>query len=113
MKKTVKSMVDEATAAITTYSIEEAARMAADTDYGLALGILTRDPLKGLDLASHIPSGIVHINDQTVNDEAQSPFGGVGVSGTGARFGGASANIEAFTETQWVTMRSEVPPYPF
>jgi benzaldehyde dehydrogenase (NAD) len=94
-------------------TLEEAARLAAATDYGLALGILTRDPLKGLDFAARIPSGIVHINDQTVNDEAQIPFGGVGVSGTGARFGGAAANIEAFTETQWVTLRSETPGYPF
>ncbi|HTW18868.1 MAG TPA: aldehyde dehydrogenase family protein [Mycobacteriales bacterium] len=46
-------------------------------------------------------------------DEAQIPFGGVGASGTGSRFGGADANIEAFTETQWVTVRSEVPPHPF
>ena len=69
--------------------------------------------MKGLDLAARIPSGIVHINDQTVNDEANSPFGGVGASGTGSRFGGAGANIDAFTETQWVTIRSEPPTYPF
>jgi benzaldehyde dehydrogenase (NAD) len=94
-------------------SIDEAAQLAAATDYGLSLGILTRDPLKGLELASRIPSGIVHINDQTVSDEAQIPFGGVGASGTGSRFGGAESNIEAFTEGQWVTMRSEIPAYPF
>ncbi|HEX2274907.1 MAG TPA: aldehyde dehydrogenase family protein [Acidimicrobiales bacterium] len=94
-------------------TIEEAASLAANSDYGLVLGILTRDVMKGLALAERIPSGIVHINDQTVNDEAHAPFGGVGVSGTGSRLGGAEANIEAFTETQWVTVRSEVAPYPF
>ncbi|HEX2042247.1 MAG TPA: aldehyde dehydrogenase family protein [Acidimicrobiales bacterium] len=94
-------------------TIEEAAALAADNDYGLALGILTGDPMKGLALAERIPSGIVHINDQTVNDEAHAPFGGVGVSGTGSRLGGAEANIEAFTETQWVTVRSEVASFPF
>jgi benzaldehyde dehydrogenase (NAD) len=93
--------------------IEEAIRLAATTEYGLSLGIVTRDVLRGLDVAARIPSGIVHINDQTVNDEANSPFGGVGASGTGSRFGGATANIEAFTETQWVTVRSEPPTYPF
>ena len=92
---------------------EEAAQLAAATEYGLSLGILTRDPLRALELAERIPSGIVHINDQTVSDEAQIPFGGVGASGTGSRFGGAQANIEAFTETQWVTMRGEIPAYPF
>jgi benzaldehyde dehydrogenase (NAD) len=94
-------------------SVDEAVALANDTDYGLSLGILTRDPLRGLDLAARIPSGIVHINDQTVSDEAVIPFGGVGSSGTGSRFGGAAANIEAFTETQWVTMRSDIPAYPF
>jgi len=94
-------------------SLEEAAQLAAATDYGLSLGIITHDPFKALELAGRIPSGIVHINDQTVSDEAQIPFGGVGASGTGSRFGGAEANIDAFTESQWVTMRSEVPPYPF
>ena len=94
-------------------TLDEAARLAADTEYGLSLGILTSNPLKALELADRIPSGIVHINDQTVNDEAQIPFGGVGASGTGSRFGGADANVEAFTETQWVTMRSEIAPSPF
>jgi benzaldehyde dehydrogenase (NAD) len=94
-------------------TVDEAAALAADSDYGLALGILTGDVMKGLALAERIPSGIVHINDQTVNDEAHAPFGGVGVSGTGARLGGAEANIDAFTETQWVTIGSEVAIYPF
>jgi benzaldehyde dehydrogenase (NAD) len=94
-------------------TLDEAARLAADTEYGLSLGILTGNPLKALELAERIPSGIVHINDQTVNDEVQIPFGGVGASGTGSRFGGAEANIEAFTEIQWVTMRSEIAPSPF
>ncbi|MGZ4650359.1 MAG: aldehyde dehydrogenase family protein [Kineosporiaceae bacterium] len=92
---------------------DEALSIAAHTPYGLSLGIVTPDVLRGLALADKIPSGIVHINDQTVNDEANAPFGGVGVSGTGVRFGGAAANVEAFTVTQWVTMRGEPPPYPF
>jgi len=101
-------------APVTTFSsLDEAAALASGTDYGLALGILTRDAMKGLALAERIPAGIVHINDQTVNDEANAPFGGVGASGTGSRLGGAEANIEAFTETQWVTIRSEIAPYPF
>ena len=57
--------------------------------------------------------GIVHINDQTVDDEAVAPFGGVKASGTGSRFGGAAVNIEAFTETRWITMRGEPARYPF
>ncbi|HEU5387178.1 MAG TPA: aldehyde dehydrogenase family protein [Streptosporangiaceae bacterium] len=33
-------------------------------------------------------------------------------SGTGARFGG-TANLEAFTDTRWVTIRGDIAPYPF
>ncbi|AEV86368.1 aldehyde dehydrogenase [Actinoplanes sp. SE50] len=92
---------------------EEAVRLATATEYGLSLGIVTRDVMRGLALADRIPTGIVHINDQTVSDEANSPFGGVAASGTGSRFGGAAANIEAFTETRRVTVRDEPPAYPF
>jgi len=81
-----------------------------DPDHPANRGLLCT---KGLALADRIPTGIVHINDQTVNDEANVPFGGVGASGTGARFGGAAANVEAFTETRWVTVRGDVPQYPF
>ncbi|MBK3574866.1 benzaldehyde dehydrogenase [Streptomyces sp. MBT65] len=93
--------------------LDEAVRLATDTEYGLSLGILTRDVAKGLALADRIPTGLVHINDQTVNDEATVPFGGVGESGNGSRHGGSVANLEAFTEQQWVTVRGEIPDYPF
>ena len=93
-------------------TIEEAAAIAARSEYGLSLGILTRDAMRGLDLARRIPTGIVHINEQTVDDEPNVPFGGILDSGTGARFGGA-ANLDAFTETRWVTMRGDIAPYPF
>jgi benzaldehyde dehydrogenase (NAD) len=94
-------------------SAEEAVRLASDTDYGLSLGILTRDVMKGLALAERIPTGLVHINDQTVNDEALIPFGGVGESGNGARAGGTQANLDAYTDVQWVTVRGDLPDYPF
>ncbi|GAA3547117.1 benzaldehyde dehydrogenase [Amycolatopsis ultiminotia] len=93
-------------------TLDEAAELAAETDYGLSLGVLTADPAAGLALADRIPSGLVHINDQTVNDDPAAPFGGVGASGAG-RVGGARANLEAFTETQWVTVRTETARYPF
>ncbi|MEU4537109.1 benzaldehyde dehydrogenase [Streptosporangium sp. NPDC023825] len=94
-------------------TIEEAAALASDSEYGLSLGILTRDAMRGLALADLVPTGIVHVNDQTVDDEAVAPFGGVGASGTGSRFGGGRANIEAFTETRWVTMQGNIATYPF
>ena len=38
---------------------------------------------------------------------------GVGASGTGSRHGGPQADTEAFTETRWVTLRGDLPAYPF
>ncbi|WP_460073093.1 benzaldehyde dehydrogenase [Streptomyces sp. YKOK-I1] len=101
-------------APVTTFeTVDEAVELARGTDYGLSLGILTPDLGKALAIADRVPSGMVHINDQTINDETVAPFGGVGDSGTGSRHGGTQANLEAFTETQWVTVRSELPHYPF
>ncbi|MGO9295550.1 MAG: benzaldehyde dehydrogenase [Streptosporangiaceae bacterium] len=91
---------------------DEAAKLAGDSEYGLSLGILTRDVMRGLELARRIPTGIVHINDQTVDDSPNTPFGGIRASGTGARFGG-QANLDAFTDTRWVTIRGDIAPYPF
>jgi benzaldehyde dehydrogenase (NAD) len=94
------------------HDLDEAAALAADSGYGLSLGILTGNPMRGLELAERIPTGIVHINDQTVSDEAVAPFGGVLDSGTGVRFGG-TANLDAFTDTRWITIQGEIPAYPF
>ncbi|MER5400258.1 benzaldehyde dehydrogenase [Streptomyces sp. NPDC002599] len=93
-------------------TLEEAAALASAGPYGLSLGIVTRDTARGLDLAERIPTGIAHINDQTVNDEAVAPFGGTAASGTGARFGG-EANLDAFTDLRWTTVRGDVAGYPF
>jgi benzaldehyde dehydrogenase (NAD) len=94
-------------------SLDEAVALATATEYGLSLGIVTQDAMRGVALADRIPTGIVHVNDQTVNDEANAPFGGLAASGTGSRFGGAAANIDAFTETRWITVRGQAATYPF
>jgi benzaldehyde dehydrogenase (NAD) len=92
---------------------EQAIELARDTEYGLSLGIVTKDVMKGLAIADQIPSGGVHINDQTVADDVINPFGGMKDSGAGSRIGGPEANLEAFTEIQWVTVQAEPPTYPF
>ncbi|MFW5470209.1 aldehyde dehydrogenase family protein [Knoellia sp. CPCC 206435] len=91
---------------------DEAASLAADSPYGLSLGIITRDVMAGLDLADRVSTGSVHINDQTINDEPTAPFGGLGESGSGGKHGGVQSNLEAFTELQWVTVRRDLPAYP-
>jgi acyl-CoA reductase-like NAD-dependent aldehyde dehydrogenase len=90
---------------------DDAVERANATSYGLSAGIITGNRERGFALAQRIDSGIVHINDQTVADEPQMPFGGVKDSGFG-RFGG-QAVVDEFTELRWVTMRGEGHPFPF
>src|ERR1700736_3485307 len=60
------------TACVTRFStLDEAVKLACDTEYGLALGIFTADVATGLALAERIPTGTAHINDQTLRDDAQ------------------------------------------
>jgi acyl-CoA reductase-like NAD-dependent aldehyde dehydrogenase len=90
---------------------ETAIAVANETAYGLSAAVITRDFNKGLAIAERIESGIVHINDQTVHDEPQVPFGGVKDSGWG-RFGGR-AGLEEFTELRWISMQRSPRQYPF
>jgi acyl-CoA reductase-like NAD-dependent aldehyde dehydrogenase len=89
---------------------DEAVQRANATRYGLSAGIITSDPDRGFALAQRLESGIVHVNDQTVADEPQMPFGGVKESGYG-RFGG-QAVLDEFTELRWITVTSGSHPYP-
>jgi acyl-CoA reductase-like NAD-dependent aldehyde dehydrogenase len=89
----------------------DAVARANATRFGLTAGILTGDTYRALDLARQLEVGIVHINDQPVNDEPQMPFGGLKDSGWG-RFGLGFA-AEDFTELQWVTLRDAPRSFPF
>jgi acyl-CoA reductase-like NAD-dependent aldehyde dehydrogenase len=90
--------------------VDEAVRVANDTDYGLSSAVFGQDIRRALDVASRIEAGICHINGPTVHDEAQMPFGGVKASGYG-RFGGTAA-IGEFTELRWITLSSLPGHYP-
>src|SRR5262245_25306118 len=91
--------------------VEEAVRVANDTEYGLAAAVFGRDIARALGVAKRIESGICHINAPTVHDEPQMPFGGMKASGYG-RFGGRAA-IDEFTELRWITVQTGPRPYPF
>jgi acyl-CoA reductase-like NAD-dependent aldehyde dehydrogenase len=90
--------------------VDEAVRIANDTEYGLAAAVFGRDVGRALAVARRIESGICHINGPTVQDEAQMPFGGVKASGYG-RFGGKAAVAE-FTELRWITIAGGPGHYP-
>lgn len=93
-------------------SVDEAIALANANDYGLSVGILG-DVGEAMKIADQVVSGKVHINEQTVIDEPHAPFGGFKASGNGTRIGGATINLEAFTEMQWLTLRPDIAPYPF
>lgn len=93
-------------------SDDDAVRMANDTEYGLAAAVISKDVARAMALGHRLHAGLIHINDQTVNDDVVNPFGGVAASGNGTSIGGP-ANWEAFTHWQWMTIKSAPPAYPF
>ncbi|WP_059104508.1 aldehyde dehydrogenase family protein [Shouchella shacheensis] len=91
-------------------SEEEAIRIANDSPYGLSGAVFTNDRYHGMQVARKLQSGMVHINDMSVNDEAHMPFGGVKQSGSG-RFNGEWI-LEEFTTIQWISVQAEDRHYP-
>ena len=91
---------------------EEAVALANNSQGGLAAAVISRDVARAMAIGERINAGMVHINDQTVNDECTNPFGGPGLGGNGSAVGGP-ADIDEYTRWQWVTVRSSVPAFPF
>lgn len=91
-------------------SVDEAVRIANDSEFGLSSAVFSKDIMRAMSVAKRIESGICHINGPTVHDEAQMPFGGVKASGYG-RFGG-NWGIAEFTELRWITIQDGTPHYP-
>jgi benzaldehyde dehydrogenase (NAD) len=93
-------------------SDDEAIELVHASDYGLAAAIHSRSRSAAMAIATRLRAGMVHINDQTINNEFQVPFGGMGASGNGSRFGGP-VNVEEFTQTQWISELDSPIEYPF
>lgn len=60
--------------------VEDAIRIANDSDVGLSASVWGKDYKQCLDVAKRIESGAVHINSMTVHDEPNLPHGGMKVS---------------------------------
>ncbi|WP_159943158.1 MULTISPECIES: aldehyde dehydrogenase family protein [unclassified Nocardiopsis] len=82
---------------------EDALRIANDTEYGLSSAVHTSDAERGVRFARRLRAGMTHVNDSTLNDEANTAFGGEKYSGLG-RFGGEWA-IHEFTTDHWVSVQ--------
>lgn len=93
-------------------SVDEAIELVHASEYGLAAAVHSGSMSVAMSVARRLKSGMIHINDQTVNNEFQVPFGGMGASGNGGRFGGP-ANVDEFTQTQWISAMDAPIEYPF
>lgn len=91
---------------------EEAIELVNSSAYGLAAAIHSQNVARAMSVANRLHTGMIHINDQTVNNEFHVPFGGMGASGNGGRFGGP-ANLDEFTQTQWISAMDKPIVYPF
>jgi acyl-CoA reductase-like NAD-dependent aldehyde dehydrogenase len=90
---------------------EEAIRIANASQYGLSGSIFTGNLEHGVEVALRIQTGMVHVNDQSINDEPNIAFGGEKASGLG-RFGG-EWSLEEFTTVKWVSLQKQPRVYPF
>ncbi len=79
--------------------VEEAVRLANDSQYGLQASVWTRDIARGEALARRIEAGVVCVNDAQINYTALNlPMGGWKASGLGSRHG--AGGIRKYTKIQ-------------
>ena len=96
-----------------TYKTDAEAIALANLNTGsLASAVISKSVGRAMAVAQQLKSGMVHINDQTVNDDCVNPFGGPGIAGNGTSVGGP-ADLEEYTQWQWITIKDQAPTYPF
>lgn len=96
---------------IVAHGEDEALRFANMSDYGLSSAVAGTDVERATAFALKIDAGMTHVNDMTVADERNVPFGGEKNSGLG-RFNGEWI-LEEMTRTHWTSVQHEAHPYPF
>ncbi|GHJ34662.1 aldehyde dehydrogenase family protein [Streptomyces sp. TS71-3] len=90
---------------------EEAVRLVNGNPYGLSGAVHTSDVERGVNFARRIDTGMVHVNDGTIQDEPAVAFGGEQHSGLG-RLNGEQM-VEAFTTQKWISVQHGRSAFPF
>jgi aldehyde dehydrogenase (NAD+) len=88
---------------IEVHNEHEAITVANDIDRGLSASVWSRDTGRATRVGKQIESGMVHINDHTIGNEAHVPFGGMKHSGIG-RYNDEPL-IRELTETQCLVVQ--------
>lgn len=91
---------------LTYNSVDEAIKIANDTDYGLSAGVWG-DEAQALEVARELEAGMVWVNDWHVIHPAY-PFGGFKQSGIG-REGGPNA-LDEYTEAKFISLNRSPSP---
>ncbi|MDD9269120.1 alpha-ketoglutaric semialdehyde dehydrogenase GucD [Paenibacillus sp. GCM10023248] len=86
-------------------TMEEAIRLANDSDYGLSASIYTQNIGNILSFIQEMDAGLVRINAETAGVELQAPFGGMKQSSSHSREQGQAA-IEFFTSIKTVFLKA-------
>ncbi len=92
-------------------SVDEAVAVANDTEYGLSGSVHAGDVGAGKRIARRMDTGMVHVNDQPVNDEAHVPFSGTNASGIGGY--NTTDFLDEVTEKKWISLQHEPREFPF
>ncbi|OZF45799.1 aldehyde dehydrogenase family protein [Rhodococcus sp. 14-2470-1a] len=80
---------------------DEAVRIANDSDFGLAGGVWSKDPVRAYDIAKRIRTGTVTVNGGGGGMSPHGSFGGYKQSGLGRERG--DAGLDEFLQTKTIT----------
>lgn len=86
-------------------TVDDAIRIYNDTEYGLAVGIITNNFRTMRRCRDECNAGMIYLNGGSIAAESQLPFGGIGKSGNGHK--SAAGTYKAVTDEVAVTVNYE------